>query len=81
MYDLCYENKFIESATDKAMMFPMLEMASKGHVKFVKDILYIYRVNTGANDFFLRRPLMEEVSAHIRKLPAYKPLKNLFEAR
>lgn len=76
--DLKYKGKFFPVVSDTGMMFPMLEMASDGHIRYVNKSLYIYRINTGINDFFVRKPLMEEVSAHIRSQPPYAPLKKLF---
>lgn len=76
--DLKYKGQFMQVAWDAAMMYPMLEMASQGHIKFVDEVLYVYRVNTGANDFYLRKPLMEEIGSYLKKQPPYAPLKNLY---
>lgn len=76
--DLKYKNKFMSVAWDAAMMYPMLEMASQGHIKFVKEVLYVYRVNTGTNDFYLRKPLMEEIGSYLKSQPPYAPLKTLY---
>lgn len=76
--DLKYKGNFFPVVSDTGMMFPMLEMASRGHIRYVDKTNYIYRVNTGNNDYHLRMPLMEEVSRHIRSQPPYKPLNKLF---
>jgi glycosyltransferase involved in cell wall biosynthesis len=76
--DLKYKGQFFPVVSDTGMMHPMLEMASDGHIHFEKRVLYIYRVNTGQNDFYLRKPLMDEVSAYIKMLPRYPALKQLF---
>ncbi len=76
--DLKYKGQFFPVVSDTGMMHPMFEMASEGHIHFEKKVLYIYRVNTGQNDFAVRKPLMDEVSAHIKLLPKYPPLKQLF---
>jgi glycosyltransferase involved in cell wall biosynthesis len=38
------DGKWIRKATDRAFMYPMLEMAGSKHVKFVKEVLYMYRL-------------------------------------
>ncbi len=76
--DLKYKGRFFSVVSDTGMMHPMLEMAREGHIHFEKKVLYIYRVNTGSNDFLVRRPLMDEVSAYIKSLPRYPALKQLF---
>lgn len=76
--DLKYQGKFFPVVSDTGMMHPMLEMAANGHIHFEKKVLYIYRVNTGNNDFFVRKPLMDEVSSYIKALPKYPALNQLF---
>ncbi len=76
--DLKYKGEFFPVVSDTGMMHPMFEMASEGHIHYEEKVLYIYRVNTGQNDFAIRKPLMDEVSAHIKSLPKYPPLKQLF---
>ena len=43
--------KYYERSGDLAFMFPILEMASKGHIHFIDKTLYVYRVNNPLNDF------------------------------
>jgi len=43
--DLMYDDEFFDSTGDVAMMFPMLEMASKNHIQFIPDILYVYNTS------------------------------------
>jgi glycosyltransferase involved in cell wall biosynthesis len=76
--DLKYKGQFFPVVSDTGMMHPMLEMAANGHIHFEKKVLYIYRVNTGNNDFFVRKPLMDEVSSYIKALPKYPALNQLF---
>lgn len=76
--DLKYNGEFCPVVSDTAMMHPMFEMAADGHIHFEKKVMYVYRVNTGNNDFFIRKPLMDEVSDYIKNLPKYPALKHLF---
>jgi glycosyltransferase involved in cell wall biosynthesis len=76
--DLKYQGQFFPVVSDTGMMHPMFEMAANGHIHYEKKIMYIYRVNTGNNDFHLRKPLMDEVSNYIKYLPKYPVLKQLF---
>ncbi len=47
--DLMHKGKFIPSAWDLAMMFPMLEMAG-GRIRSIQDVLYVYNRETPLND-------------------------------
>lgn len=76
--DLKYNGQFFPVVSDTAMMHPMFEMAANGHIHYEKEVLYIYRVNTGINDFYLRKPLMDELSNYIKALPKYPALNQLF---
>ena len=60
--DLKYQGQFFQVVSDTGMMHPMFEMAANGHIHFENKVLYMYRVNTGNNDFYVRKPLMDEVS-------------------
>lgn len=79
--DLMWKGNFLPVVSDPGYMFPMLEMASKNHIHFEKKVLYTYHVNNPINDFRINLPLMKEVSAHVRALPKYKPLKKLFHEK
>jgi hypothetical protein len=65
-------------AGDLAFMFPMLEMASKGHIYYVKEVLYMYNAHNPLNDFRLDKELQAKLNAYIRSRPPYKPLNSLF---
>lgn len=70
--------EFYEMAGDLAFMFPMLEMASKGHIRYIDKILYVYRVNNPLNDFKVNQNLCVTLDQHIRSMKPYKPLQYLF---
>ena len=80
--DLLYEKEgrkeFFPVTWDLAMMFPMLEMASKKHIRYIPQILYIYNIKNPLNDFKLHRSLQIELEYYIRKKPPYAPLERLF---
>lgn len=75
--DFLYQDKFFEVTSDLAFMFPMLEMASKGHIRFIKETLYVYNHNNPVNDDKIRQGQQRFMDQHIRKKPRYKALKNL----
>lgn len=81
--DLMYENEFYPVTWDLAIMYPMLEMcspktdAAKPHYRLIKDILYIYRMNTPINDFRIRRALQHKMGEHIQARPPYTPIHTL----
>jgi len=76
--DLVWQDKFFSMAADLAYMFPMLEMASKGHIRFIPDILYLYYVANPINDFRVSLSLQLELDKIIRSYPPYQPLQSLF---
>lgn len=69
--DLMHEGKFFPMAWDVAFL-PMLEMASKGHIRFIPDILYVYRHHQ-FNDYSINYPLLAQMEKIIRSRPKYKP--------
>lgn len=75
--DLLYNNEFYPVVCDLATMFPMLEMASKGHIKFIDKILIKYNTLNPLNDHKLDSQLIINFSNFIRSQPAYKPLEKL----
>ena len=76
--DLLYEGSFFPVTWDLAMMFPMLEMASKKHVRFIPQILYTYNIRNPLNDFKTNHELQVKLENHVRSRPAYAPLQRLF---
>ena len=40
--DLRYNGEYAHGGSDRAYMYPMIEMAGKKHIKFIDEILYIY---------------------------------------
>jgi len=75
--DLMFKGKFFPTAGDLAWMYPMLEMASKGHFSFINETLYIYNAQNPLNDF--RDPKQTQVffRSIIQAKKPYKPLKRL----
>jgi len=71
--DLMYQNKFFDVAWDVAFM-PMLEMASYGHIRFISDILYVYR-HHARNDYKLHLPRVTMLEKNIRARKKYEPLR------
>lgn len=72
--DLIYEGKFFPVTWDLAMMFPMLEMASKGHIRCIQDVLYIYNIQNPLNDFRHSGNLQMMLDQYIRKKKRYAAL-------
>lgn len=76
--DLLINGSFYPMAWDLAIMFPMLEMASLGHFRFIDKILYTYNVQNPLNDFKVNHKLLRKLDQEIRKKPAYPALETLF---
>lgn len=72
--DLMYQGRFFPAAWDRAMMAPMLEMASPNHFRCIYDVLYVYDNNTTLNDHTVRFELQWDLGASVFAKPNYKPL-------
>lgn len=75
--DLMYEGKFFQMCGDIAAMFPMIEMASKGHFKFISRILLDYNAINELNDHKVDEPLQRKLDVIIRAQVRYNPLEKL----
>jgi glycosyltransferase involved in cell wall biosynthesis len=76
--DLLWNGDFFPFVWDQAIMFPMLEMASQGHIQYISEILYLYSMDNPLSDFLIRTPEPSKVEAFIRGKKIYEPLKKLF---
>ncbi|MBS0604825.1 MAG: glycosyltransferase [Verrucomicrobia bacterium] len=74
--DLQWEGKYYDATYDLAFMIPMAEMAGE-HVKFLKEILYIYNRATPLNDNKVRAQRQKQVAQHILEQPCYARLSSL----
>ena len=71
--DLQYQGKFITSAPDLALMYPMLEMAGSEKMECLSDVMYLYRVHKN-NEGKIYVNEISDIEKHIRSTPAYKQL-------
>lgn len=76
--DLMWNNAFFTMSGDVAFMFPLLEMASLGHIQYIPECLYIYNVVNPLNDHRLNPDFQLFLEQQIRAKPRYKPLQKLF---
>lgn len=76
--DLMWEGKFFPMTWDFAFMFPILEMASHNHIRFIPQVLYHYNVMNPINDFRTNSSLQNELGFIIRNRPPYNALDKLF---
>lgn len=76
--DLQYNSKFFPMANDVAMMMPMLEMASNGHISFISDVLYVYNHCNTLCNHNKNRDLQIELTSITYARDSYKPLDVLF---
>jgi len=76
--DLMYENDFFKMACDIAAMFPMIEMASQGHFKFISEVLLTYNNVNTINAHKVSKALQKKLDIELRSRKKYKPLKTLF---
>lgn len=78
MEDLFYQGEFMKVGWDVAFMIPMAEMASNGHFRFIKKVLYVYNCSNPISDFRIASREQHDVEAFVRTKPPYKPLEKLF---
>ncbi len=77
--DLQENGQFFQTAGDVATMMPMLEMSSKGHIRFIDQVLLKYNTMNPASDF-RRRNEQRRVDLLVRRCKPYTPLKILFDS-
>ncbi len=73
--DLLHYGNFYSITWDVAMLFPLVEMASKGHFRYIPDILYTYNMENSISDYRGEGALEQElVCDYILAKKPYKPL-------
>lgn len=72
--DLLYQHKFFPMAWDLAIMLPMLEMASNGHITCIEDVLYMYNEENPINDHKKNAVLQRYLGNFIAGKPKYPTL-------
>lgn len=77
--DFQMKGVFFPMVGDMAFMFPMAEMASRGHIRFIQDILYIYNVQNPINDHRVNASQLQSLDKYIRLMPPYQALDKLFD--
>lgn len=65
-------NDFYETSEDCAVMKPMAEMAGWEHIKYIKDVLYVYNSGNPLKDGRIHRSLQAKRGAEIYHSPSYK---------
>ena len=63
---------------DLIILFPMLEMASQGHVRYIKRILYKWNSVNPLSDCRVHSDQQGEANVWVRAQPPYPALKSLF---
>jgi glycosyltransferase involved in cell wall biosynthesis len=71
--DLLYQGKFFPMAADLAYMWPILEMAGE-HSRFIPDVLYVYNIETAANDSKQDREAQFQLGLETRQREKYLPI-------
>jgi len=65
---------YVMAACDMAFMFPMLEMATNAHARFLPEINYVYNEDNPLNEHKLRREHLIACDHFNRAKPSYSPL-------
>lgn len=76
--DLMWQGNFFKMTGDVAFMFPLLEMASKGHIRYIPEVMYIYNVANPINDHRLDVSYQVYLEKRIRERPVYNAVDKLF---
>lgn len=74
--DMLYKGKFPDVAYDGFMNPPIFEL-SRGHFKFVNDVLYIHNCTNPLNDFRANGKKQQELAEFCALKKSYKCLNNL----
>ena len=73
-----YKDAFVPMAQDQAIMLPILELASLGHIRFIDEVLYVYNHTNPINDEKRDKSLGLDVVKTLREKKPLKPLQTLF---
>lgn len=76
--DFMWHGFFVPSACDVAIMMPLLELASLGHIRYIPEVLYLYNVGNPIRDVTVNGRLQINITKYIRSRKPYKPLKTLY---
>jgi len=76
--DLLWEGEFFPTTWDLAIMFPLLEMASHGHYKYIQEVLYVYNTQNPLMDRKIHGKLQRKLGKYIRAKERYQPIDTLF---
>lgn len=76
--DLLYEGEFFKMTGDMAAMVPMIEMAHKGHFKFIEKVLMVYNIGNPLNDHKLVKGLQQKLDVVIRGRKPYDAIESPF---
>lgn len=76
--DLMYEGDFFRMTGDAAAMFPMIEMAHKGHFQFLSKVLMVYNIGNPLCDHKVVQGLQQELDNEIRSRKKYDAIETPF---
>jgi Glycosyltransferases involved in cell wall biogenesis len=76
--DLMHDGDFFQMTGDIAAMFPMIEMAHKGHFRYVSKILMVYNSHNPINDHKLSASLQFDIDKIIRQRDKYDAVETPF---
>ena len=76
--DFKHHGDYFPMTSDLAIMFPILEQASRGHIYFVKKVLCIYNIANPIQDTKMNAQLQQHLERVIRQKPRYPALTTLF---
>lgn len=72
---------FFKGGWDLIIMFPMLEMASRGHIRYIKDILYHWNCSNPISDCRVHSDEQKYANQWVRSQPPYRALTQLFPTK
>lgn len=78
--DFLYQGNFFTMAPDIPESLPMLEMAKNGHIRCIKESLYIYNINQ-FSEAILDNKKQVFLEKYARSLSPYTPLDSLKEIK
>jgi glycosyltransferase involved in cell wall biosynthesis len=75
---LFHDGNFFPMASDRAMLYPMIEMASPNHFRYIPEVLYWYRTSNPISEFRINNDLSNQCAKEIKDKKPYPSLSSLF---
>jgi len=77
--DFFWQGNFMPMTSDLALMMPILELSTNGHIYFVKEPNYVVNTVNPISDVKKNKYLQLSIEYYLRSITPYTPLQTLFK--